>query len=246
LAAGGHYARADGHKHGQSSRPPGHIVAKNSGSRSQYNPDHNHRPAIRLRPAYRHFRRPLLSLTSYSNTQVIANLPNNQGPGSFLLALKTASGLTAYFDTTIGAVGPQGPPGPQGSQGPEGPQGPQGPQGEQGQQGPPGQGLNPQWSLKFFAVPPNSEAQVPWGCNSGGVLIGGACGSAEGEPSQSYIVVNSSAPTGDLLAWQCEVQNTDLFNAHTIVFGSLCSYPNGMLHMKERLTPTIKTNPVKH
>ncbi len=190
----------------------------------------------------------LLILTSYSNTQVIADLPSNQAPGSFLLALKTAGGLTTYFDTTIGAVGAQGPPGPQGPQGPEGPQGPQGPQGEQGQQGPPGQGLNTQWSLQLYAVPPNSEGQFGWGCNSGGVVIGGACGSAEGEPNQYYVVVNSSAPTGDLSAWQCEVNNNDLFNAHTIVYGSLCSYPNGMLHMKERLKQTIKitTNPAKH
>jgi hypothetical protein len=187
----------------------------------------------------------VLTLTSYSNTQVIADLASNQAPGSFLLALKTAGGLTAYFDTTIGAVGAQGPPGPQG---PEGPQGPQGPQGEQGQQGPPGQGLNPQWSLQFYVVPPNSEAQAVWGCNSGGVLIGGACGSSEGEPNQFYIVVNSSAPTGDLSAWQCEVDNNDLFNPHSIVYGSLCSYPNGMLHRKERLTPTIKITaiPAKH
>jgi hypothetical protein len=187
----------------------------------------------------------LLTLTNYSATQVIADLPNNQAPGSFLLALKTAGGLTTYFDTTIGAVGAQGPPGPQGPQGPEGPQGPQGPQGEQG---PPGQGLNTQWSLQLYAAAPNTEAQALWGCNSGGTLIGGACGSSEGEPNQFYIVVNSSGPTGDLSAWQCEVTNSDLFNAHSIVYGSLCSYPSGMLHMKERLKPTIKirTNPAKH
>lgn len=67
-------------------------------------------------------------------------------------------------------------------------------------------------------------------------------------PNQLYVVVNSSAPTGDLTAWQCEVNNNDLFNAHAVVYGSLCSYPNGMLHTKERLTPTIKIKsiPVKH
>jgi hypothetical protein len=123
----------------------------------------------------------LLTLTSYANTQVKANLPNNQAPGSFLLALKTTGGLTAYFDVTIGAVGPQGPSGSQG------PQGPQGPQGEQGQQGPPGKGLNAQWNLQFFAVPPNSEAQISAGCNSGGVLIGGACGSAEGNRTSTTL-----------------------------------------------------------
>jgi hypothetical protein len=186
-----------------------------------------------------------LTLTSYSNTQVIADLSNNQVPGSFLLALKTAGGLTTYFDTTIGPVGAQGPPGPQGPQGPEGPQGPQGPQ---GQQGPPGQWLNPQWNLQIYVDPPNTQVQAGLGCTSGGVLIGGACGSAEGIPNQIYITVNSSAPTGNLSDWQCELYNADLNNPHAIVFGSLCSYPNGMAHMKERLTPTIKLTPipVKH
>lgn len=88
------------------------------------------------------------------------------------------------------------------------------------------------------------EAQATWGCNNGGTLIGGAYGSAEGEPNQFYIVVNSSAPTGDLSAWQCEVDNSDPFNAHAIVYGSLWSYPNGMLPTKERLTPTVKVKPI--
>jgi hypothetical protein len=76
------------------------------------------------------------------------------------------------------------------------------------------------------------------------VVIGGACGSSDGEPNQYYIVVNSSAPTGDLTAWQCEVNNNDLFNVHNVVYGSICSYPSGMLPGKERLTPKIKIKPI--
>ena len=72
-----------------------------------------------------------LTVTSYSQTQIVTNLPASSG--SFVLSVKAGS-ATGTFDLTLGVAGPQGPQGPQGVQGPQGPQGEQGPQGPQGAQ----------------------------------------------------------------------------------------------------------------
>ncbi len=167
----------------------------------------------------------LVTVVSYSGTTIVATLPTGISAGSFLLQLSEGT-YVVNFDATIGAVGPTGPMGPQGPQGPQGVTGPQGPQGLQGPQGPPGPGLNTQWALAFTSLPPQNITQQTIGCNPGGTLIGGACGSSEGVPNSEFIVVTSTGPTGDLRAWQCEANNSDAFSAHTIVYGSLCSYPS--------------------
>src|ERR1700733_10118776 len=68
-----------------------------------------------------------LTLSSFTPTMVVAFLPANLRPGSYLLSLTTRDRLlrefTVDFDVTLGAVGPKGDqslPGPQGVQGPRG------------------------------------------------------------------------------------------------------------------------------
>lgn len=72
--------------------------------------------------------------------QIIAILPNDLQPGSYLLTVSRGAGvpLNDTFEVTIGATGAEGPPGPTGATGPAGLPGPQGPQGMQGTQGPQG------------------------------------------------------------------------------------------------------------
>jgi hypothetical protein len=77
-----------------------------------------------------------LTLVSFTNQTVVANLLSGLPAGSYRLSLTNSNSQTAVFNITIGAVGPPGPQGPIGPQGPTGPQGPQGPQGIQGPQGP--------------------------------------------------------------------------------------------------------------
>lgn len=87
-----------------------------------------------------------LTVTSNTNTQIVANLPAGIMPGSYHLTVAKAEQHhddedkddVARLDVTLGAVGPQGPQGPQGIQGPQGPQGVPGPVGPQGPQGPSG------------------------------------------------------------------------------------------------------------
>jgi hypothetical protein len=82
-----------------------------------------------------------LTVTSFSNTQVVATLPSGLAPGTFDLTLTNSSGNSVVFDMNYGAIGPQGPagpPGPTGSQGPIGPLGATGPQGPRGITGAPG------------------------------------------------------------------------------------------------------------
>lgn len=92
-------------------------------------------PAVRLQGTP-------LTLISYTDTQVVAQLPANLPPGSYLVNLSRYQQLVAAaFDVTIGAAGPHGPKGDQGPQGLDGPQGavgPQGPKGDTGAQGPQG------------------------------------------------------------------------------------------------------------
>ena len=86
-----------------------------------------------------------LAVVSQTPTQIIASLPPNLSPGTYLLevARGQAQGQSDTFNVTIGAVGPPGPAGPAGQQGPPGPPGEQGPPGQPGEQGPPGERGDP-------------------------------------------------------------------------------------------------------
>jgi hypothetical protein len=73
-----------------------------------------------------------LTVTSFSDIDITANLPSGLAPGSYLLLVGDGGPHFAQFAVTVGAVGPQGPAGPQGVAGATGPVGPQGPAGPQG------------------------------------------------------------------------------------------------------------------
>lgn len=82
-----------------------------------------------------------LTLGSFSNAQVVANLPTGTSAGSYRLRITNSQGNYYEFDVTYGAVGPQGPMGPQGltgATGLTGPVGPTGPTGSTGLTGPTG------------------------------------------------------------------------------------------------------------
>jgi hypothetical protein len=82
-----------------------------------------------------------VTVTSFSNTQIVAALPAAITPGTFDLTVTNSSGNSVVFDLTYGATGPQGPAGaagPTGAQGPAGPIGTTGPQGPRGITGAPG------------------------------------------------------------------------------------------------------------
>lgn len=80
----------------------------------------------------------ILTLVSFTNNTVSANMLTGLKAGSYRISLTNSSSQTASFTVTIGAVGPAGPQGPMGPQGPTGAQGPAGPAGLQGPPGPPG------------------------------------------------------------------------------------------------------------
>jgi hypothetical protein len=89
-----------------------------------------------------------LTVSSYSNTSIVASLGSITAPGTYLLTVTSGFDFAAA-DVTLGAVGPQGPIGPQGPagapgvngmnglSGPAGPAGPAGPQGAAGPATPP-------------------------------------------------------------------------------------------------------------
>jgi Collagen triple helix repeat (20 copies)/IPT/TIG domain len=82
-----------------------------------------------------------LTVTSSTNTQIVATLPSGITPGTFNLMVTNSSGNSVDFDMSYGAIGPQGlagPAGPTGAQGPVGPTGPAGPTGPRGLTGAPG------------------------------------------------------------------------------------------------------------
>ena len=65
-----------------------------------------------------------LTPVSWTNTQIVADLPSNTPARSYLLVVIRAGSPPhgAYLDITMGVTGPQGPIGPIGLQGPVGPQ----------------------------------------------------------------------------------------------------------------------------
>lgn len=81
-----------------------------------------------------------LQVASFTDTVLVALLPNNLAPGSYQLEVITQARKNniADFDATIGAAGPQGPIGPQGIPGAQGPAGATGLPGAVGPQGPVG------------------------------------------------------------------------------------------------------------
>ena len=76
-----------------------------------------------------------LTLVSYTNSIIVAQVGSGMLAGSYPLTVTNGSKLTATISITIGAIGPPGPQGPIGPLGPTGSQGPAGPQGIQGSQG---------------------------------------------------------------------------------------------------------------
>ncbi len=107
-----------------------------------------------------------LSIVSFSDTQIVANLSNGTQAASYRLRVTNSQGNSYEFDVTYGAVGPQGPiglqgpagatglqgpPGPTGATGPQGPMGATGPAGPTGPTGPPGpQGVPGGLGLTYF------------------------------------------------------------------------------------------------
>ena len=79
-----------------------------------------------------------LTVSSSSNTQVVATLPSGLTPGTFDLTVTNSGGNSVEFNMTYGAIGPQGPAGPTGAVGPQGPAGATGAQGPRGLTGSPG------------------------------------------------------------------------------------------------------------
>jgi hypothetical protein len=149
----------------------------------------------------------------------VAQLSTNQASGSFLLQVKPASGSTVNFDATIGTTGPQGPQGLQGNPGTPGLPGPQGPQGV------PGPGTNLVINQLLVAQAAGTVAQYQLGCNAGGTVIGGTCGSGDFAPASGSITMNGSGLSGDGTVWIRKTTNYDTANAHPMAYGSLCSYP---------------------
>ncbi len=63
-----------------------------------------------------------LTISTVSNTQVVATLPTGLTPGTFDLTVTNSQGNSVDFNMTYGATGPQGPAGPAGPTGPQGQQ----------------------------------------------------------------------------------------------------------------------------
>jgi hypothetical protein len=76
-----------------------------------------------------------LTVSTFSNTQIVANLPAGLTPGTFDLTVTNSQGLSVDFNVTYGATGPQGPAGPAGAAGAKGATGPAGPAGATGATG---------------------------------------------------------------------------------------------------------------
>jgi hypothetical protein len=79
-----------------------------------------------------------LTISTFSNTQVVATLPTGLTPGTFDLTVTNSQGNSVDFNMTYGATGPQGPAGPAGLAGATGATGATGPRGLTGAPGAPG------------------------------------------------------------------------------------------------------------
>ncbi len=79
-----------------------------------------------------------LTLVSFTNTAIVANLPTGLGAGNYTMGVTNSKGQSVSYIVTYGAVGPQGLKGDTGATGAQGPQGPIGPMGPAGPAGPQG------------------------------------------------------------------------------------------------------------
>jgi hypothetical protein len=100
-----------------------------------------------------------LPVVSYTNSQIVATLPNNTAAGNYGIVVTNAIGELFPFVLTYGAVGPQGPQGPAGPQGVTGSQGVPGPAGPTGPEGPAGSTGGPLSYATFTQS--NQVVQVP-------------------------------------------------------------------------------------
>jgi hypothetical protein len=173
-----------------------------------------------------------LQLASYTDTRIVAFLPNNLVPGSYALEIVTQAPKNniADFDATVGAAGPRGATGltgaagaagpagatgPQGVAGPTGAQGPAGAVGPQGLIGPAGP-AGPQgipgisgWerivnSTNNVSVPPNGFQVFTATCSAGKKVLGG--GILIFNPTGLW-TVQDSGPQDDS-SWTVAVSNT--------------------------------------
>jgi hypothetical protein len=78
-----------------------------------------------------------LTVSTYSDTSITANLPPGTVPGTYLLTVQAGKN-SASFEVALGQIGPVGPAGATGAQGPAGPAGATGPAGPTGPTGPAG------------------------------------------------------------------------------------------------------------
>jgi hypothetical protein len=79
-----------------------------------------------------------LTMVSYTDTQIVADLPSNTKAGNFTVIVANSAGEFLPYELTYGATGPQGSAGVAGPQGVPGPAGPTGSVGATGPAGPAG------------------------------------------------------------------------------------------------------------
>jgi hypothetical protein len=144
-----------------------------------------------------------LTVTSFSNTSIVASLPAALALGtSYPLTVTSASQArsSATFDVTLGITGSQGDAGPQGATGPQGPTGSPGPGGSQGVAGPQG----PAGSAGFKGAPGLLGAAGAKGLPGQG--IPGSAGAAGPSGPQGALGQNKRSIA--LLKWFPAYQNT--------------------------------------
>lgn len=172
------------------------------------------------------------TVISYTETQIVADLPTGLSAGSYLLKVtNTTSRKTGTFDTTLGTAGPVGPAGAAGatgSQGPVGPQGlvgptgatgpagaagargPQGPAGPAGPQGPSGvSGLAYTGWSSSLGCAAGRDCSQGVAAPSGGIVLSGFCSS----DSYSMDLTAAYVANGTNI-FVCSYANTDTANAH--------------------------------
>jgi len=128
----------------------------------------------------------VLTVASFGNTEISADLPAGFTPGSYTLSVTNSDNRAGSLIATLGSVGATGPRGAAGPAGPAGATGPQGPTGQAGAQGAPGSagiagptgppgpaGPNPGAIALLRWYPANlttrfSAGEGPWGAASDG------------------------------------------------------------------------------
>jgi hypothetical protein len=134
----------------------------------------------------------------------------------------------------VGPAGPAGPAGPKGDTGPAGPVGPQGPKGDSGAEGPQGpagpSGLaGLYWVTSSDTVPAGETDTVTANCRSGDQVYGGGDWfeyTGLGSTDDINILVQESAPSGDLTKWYVHGENNGVMS-HALHAYALCG-PAGL------------------